>query len=150
VGSSFASRLLETRAPAATILVRVLVGWVFVSEGVQKFLFPDALGPGRFAKIGIPAPGLAADFVGAVEIACGALLLLGLATRLAAAPLVVDMLVAIATTKVPILAKSGVWAAAHESRTDLSMLLGLAFLLLVGAGGWSIDARITRPEARDA
>ncbi len=76
-------------------------------------------------------------------IGCGALLLAGLMTRLAAIPLGIIMLVAIATTKVPILAKSGFWAMAHEARTDFAMLLGCLFLLIVGAGTWSADAKLS-------
>src|SRR5688572_31504892 len=102
--------LLDSRAPRATILVRLLTGAVFLSEGVQKFLFPDALGVGRFVKIGIPAPEIMAPFVGVVEIVCGALLLVGLLTRLAAIPLIIDMIVAILSTKVPILQSDGFWA----------------------------------------
>jgi uncharacterized membrane protein YphA (DoxX/SURF4 family) len=102
------------------------------------------LGVGRFTTIGLPAPQILAPFVGIVEIACGSLLLVGLFTRLAAVPLVVDMLVAIATTKVPILLKSGFWAMAHEARTDWAMLLGSLFLLSTGPGPWSMDARDVR------
>jgi uncharacterized membrane protein YphA (DoxX/SURF4 family) len=137
-------KLLATDAPAAVILVRLVVGAVFLSEGIQKFLFPKALGVGRFAQIGIPAPEVLAPFVGVCEIACGVLLLLGLLTRLAAAVMVIDMLVAIATTKVPILLKEGVWKIAHEARTDWAMLLGSIFLLVVGAGVWSLDALLAR------
>jgi uncharacterized membrane protein YphA (DoxX/SURF4 family) len=137
-------RLLTTRASAATILVRLVVGGVFLSEGVQKFLFPAALGVGRFVKIGIPAPEILAPFVGVVEIVGGALLLLGLLTRVAAVPLVIDMCVAIATTKLPMLAAAGFWAMAHEARVDYSMLLGCVFLGLVGAGAWSLDAWLAR------
>src|SRR5262245_17400595 len=115
-------KLLKTDAPAATVLVRLVVGCVFLSEGLQKFLFPDSLGAGRFAKIGIPSPEVMGPFVGAFEVTCGALVLLGLLTRLAVVPLVVIMLVAIATTKVPILQQKGFWAMAHEARTDWSML----------------------------
>lgn len=122
------------------ILVRLAVGAVFLSEGIQKFLFPAALGVGRFTKIGIPAPEFMAPFVGVVEIGCGALLILGLLTRLAAIPLIIDMLVAIATTKIPIRLKSGFWAMAHEARTDYTMLLAALFFLIVGAGRWSMDA----------
>lgn len=135
--------LVQSRAPAATVLVRLIVGAVFLSEGIQKFLFPDALGVGRFTQIGIPAPEVMAPFVGTVETVCGALLLLGLATRLAAIPLAIDMLVAIGSTKVPILLSKGVWAMAHEARVDWSMLLGALFLLVVGAGPWSLDAYLT-------
>jgi putative oxidoreductase len=123
------------------ILIRLAVGGVFLSEGIQKFLFPADLGVGRFTKIGIPAPEVMAPFVGVVEIVCGVLLIIGLFTRLAAVPLIADMIVAIATTKIPILLGKGFWAMAHEARVDYAMLLGLVFLLFAGAGGWSVDAR---------
>jgi putative oxidoreductase len=135
-------KITASRAPAATILVRVAVGSVFLSEGIQKFLYPGALGVGRFVKIGIPAPEILAPFVGAVEIICGTLVVLGLLTRLASVPLLATISVAICTTKIPMLLKSGFWAAAHEARTDFAMLLGLIFLLIVGAGPWSVDAQL--------
>ena len=136
-------RILGSDAPSATILVRLLVGWVFVSEGIQKFLFPDALGVGRFTKIGIPAPQFFAPFVGVVEIVCGTMLILGLLTRLASVPLLIDISVAIATTKIPMLSKAGFWATMHEARTDFCMLLGLLFLLIAGSGPFSIDQRLS-------
>ena len=142
--------VLSTNAPAATVLVRLVVGAVFFSEGVQKFLFPAALGVGRFAKIGIPWPEFSAPFDGVFEIGCGLLVLVGLGTRLAAIPLIIDMLVAIATTKIPMLLEHGFWSTAHEARTDWSMLLGALFLLLAGGGGWSIDARIASRAAEPA
>jgi putative oxidoreductase len=143
-------RLLSTDAPPAVTLIRLIVGAVFLSEGVQKFLFPDELGVGRFMKIGILAPAVMAPFVGVCEIVFGALILMGLFTRPAAIPLIIDMLVAISTTKVPLLLKSGFCAMAHEARVDYSMLLGLTFLLLVGAGAWSLDARLaSRMASRD-
>ncbi len=117
---------------------------MFLSEGVQKFLFADQLGVGRFTKIGIPMPELMAPFVGVVEIVCGSLILVGFLTRLAAIPLIIDMLVAIASTKIPILLGKGFWAMAHEARTDWSMLLGSMFLLIAGPGQWSLDARLKR------
>lgn len=135
--------LLRTNAPAATILIRLLVGTVFLSEGIQKFLFPGDLGVGRFLKIGIPAPEIMAPFVGAVEIVGGALLLAGLLTRLAAIPLLITMLVAISTTKLALLTVKGFWVTAHDARTDWSMILSLLFLLIVGAGPLSLDYRIT-------
>ena len=134
----------EARAALAGLLVRLMVGAVFLSEGIQKFLFPAALGVGRFTTIGIPAPQVMAPFVGTVETVCGLLIILGLATRLAAVPLLIDILVAIATTKVPLLVKSGVWAAAHEARTDYCMLLGLIVLVVGGGGSWSLDGRRIR------
>jgi putative oxidoreductase len=129
------------RTAKALLLIRILVGWVFVSEGIQKFLFPAQLGVGRFEKIGIPSPHFMAAFVGTVEILCGTLVLVGLITRLAAVPLLADISVAIATTKIPMIAQSGVWSMLHEARTDFSMLLGLVFLLITGAGTLSVDAR---------
>ena len=121
------------------LLLRFLVGWVFLSEGIQKFLFPAALGAGRFAKIGIPAPQCTGPFVGVVEIVCGALLIAGFFTTLAAVPLFIDIAVAIATTKIPMLLRQGFWAAMHEARTDFCMLLGLIAIALLGAGGLSLD-----------
>jgi putative oxidoreductase len=136
-----------------TILIRVGVGIVFASEGIQKLLFPAALGSGRFAKIGIPAPDLVGPFVGTVETICGVLVLAGAFTRAAALPLMIIMVVALASTKVPILLghgylifsnppvpETGFWSMLHEARTDLSMLLASTFLLIVGPGAWSIDA----------
>jgi uncharacterized membrane protein YphA (DoxX/SURF4 family) len=143
------NRVLRTQAPAAVILIRLAVGSIFLSEGIQKFLFPDQLGAGRFAKIGIPSPDLLGPFVGSIEIVCGVLVLLGLLTRLAAVPLITIMLVAIASTKIPILLERGFWAMAHEARTDFSMLLGSVFLLIAGAGPASLDAiMITRRSYR--
>src|SRR5882762_3518386 len=95
------------RAAKAILLIRILVGWVFLSEGIQKFLFPDALGVGRFVRIGIPWPQVMAPFVGVVEIVCGSLLLIGLITRLAAILLLIDICVALHSTKVVTLADSG-------------------------------------------
>jgi len=143
-----AFRILRSSAPAAVILVRVMVGWVFLSEGIQKFLFPATLGTGRFAKIGIPAPQFFGRFVGVVEIVGGVLLIVGLLTRLASIPLLIDILVAIATTKIPMLSKAGFWAMMHEARTDHCMLLGLIFLLIVGSGTRSLDARLSRQPDR--
>jgi putative oxidoreductase len=130
----------ESRTSKAVLLIRILVGWVFLSEGIQKFLFPDSLGVGRFVKIGIPWPQVMASFVGVVEIVCGSLLLIGLVTRLATVPLLFDISVALYSTKIVTFGKNGFWGTMHEARTDVSMLLGLIFLLLVGAGAWSLDA----------
>ena len=135
-------KLLATNAPAAVILVRLIVGAVFLSEGIQKFLYPDALGVDRFAKIGIPTPEVMAPFVGVCEVVCGVLFLLGVLTRFAAVTMIINMLVAISTTKVPMLLNEGFWKMAHEARTDWAMLLGSVFLLVVGAGPWSLDARM--------
>jgi putative oxidoreductase len=148
-------RLMTTTAPASLILIRIAVGGVFLSEGIQKFLFPNELGVGRFIKIGIPAPEVMGPFVGIVETVCGSLIILGLLTRLAAIPLIIDMCVALVSTKLPILlghgfwrfslgklSSYGFWSMAHEARTDFAMLLGSVFLLIAGAGAWSLDARL--------
>jgi len=139
MSSGLLKRIQSTTAPDATILIRLLVGGVFLAEGIQKFLFPTSLGVGRFIKIGIPEPQFFAPFVGGVEIVCGALLIFGFLTRLAAVPLLIDILVAIWTTKVAELGKIGFWATVHDARTDYSMLLGLLFLLIVGSGRFSVD-----------
>jgi len=131
--------LYNKKVPASIILIRLIVGMVFFIEGIQKFLFPDALGVGRFIKIGIPAPEFFAPFVGVVEIVFGFLLLIGLFTRIASIPLIIDISVAIISTKIAILIRSGFWAMAHETRVDFSMLLGGIFLLINGAGKYSLD-----------
>ena len=100
---------MTTTAPASVILIRVVVGGVFFSEGIQKFLFPNDLGVGRFVKIGIPAPEVMAPFDGVFEIVCGSLIVLGLLTRLAAIPLIIDICVALISTKIPILLGHGFW-----------------------------------------
>ncbi|HEY0969570.1 MAG TPA: DoxX family protein [Gemmatimonadales bacterium] len=150
-------------APAATILIRLMVGGVFLAEGLQKFLYPAEVGAGRFARIGIPSPGLMGPLVGALETVCGLLVLLGLYTRIAVVPLIAIMVVAFVATKLPILLGSdlgpfqvrelpyyGFWGFAHESRTDLSMAMGSLFLLLVGPGRWSLDAWLSRRRTRGA
>ena len=137
----------ESRASKAIVLIRVLVGWVFLSEGIQKFLFPDSLGVGRFVKIDIPWPQVMARFVGVVKIVCGSLLLMGLVTRLATVPVLMDIAVAMYLTKIITFGKNGFWGTLHEARTDVSMLLGLVFLLLVGAGAWSLDAWLAERRA---
>ena len=151
-------KLLAPSPPRAVFLVRLAIAFVFVTEGIQKFLYPEALGVGRFTQIGIPYPDMAAPFVGVVEILCGVLILLGLFTRLAAFALVVDMIVAIIATKVPILlghglgvfpdptGATGFWAMAHEARVDVAMLLACLYLVAVGPGTLSFDGRM-KPRA---
>jgi uncharacterized membrane protein YphA (DoxX/SURF4 family) len=132
-------RILHTDKAKTTILIRLMVGSVFLSEGIQKFLFADALGAGRFAKIGLPNPDFLGPFVGSFEIVCGALVLVGLFTRVAAIPLLTIISVALVTTKAPLLSESGLWKALHESRTDWAMFLGSIFLIIKGGGRWSAD-----------
>ena len=133
--------LMHTDAPAATWIVRWLAGLVFLFEGIKKFLFVAQWGAGRFTRIGIPHPQFFGPFVGAVEIICGSLLLIGLLTRFASLALLIDISVAILSTKVPIYMKQGWWPAEAEARTDYAMFMALLFLLIVGAGAWSLDAR---------
>ena len=137
-------KLASTDAPGAVILVRLIVGGIFLSEGIQKFLFPADLGVGRFIRIGIPTPEFMAPFVGLCEVLCGALILIGLMTRLASLVMIINILVAIATTKVPLLVSKGFWNFAHEARVDYAVLLGSLFLLIEGAGAVSLDARSHR------
>jgi putative oxidoreductase len=136
---SLFQRLIETKAPTWVLLIRLLAGGVFFIEGIKKFLFAAQWGAGRFERIGIPWPQFTGPFVGAVEITGGLLLLTGLLTRLSAFMLLIDMCVAIATTKIPILLKSGFFAMEDPARTDYSMLLSTLFLMIVGGGQWSLD-----------
>jgi putative oxidoreductase len=132
-------KLIQTDASKTTILIRLMVGAVFLSEGIQKFLFPAIRGAGRFEKIGLPSPEFLGSFVGAFEILCGIFILLGLLTRLASIPTLIIMLVAIFTTKSEVLVNQGFWAMLHGSRTDWAMLIGSVFLLIKGGGFWSVD-----------
>jgi putative oxidoreductase len=146
-----------------SILVRLLLAGVFIPEGIQKLIFPEILGAGRFAGIGIPWPASTGPLVGVFEIVCGVLILIGLFARLASVPLIVIMIVAIISTKVPILLghdwlifhlrdldRYGWWSMLHETRTDWAMLCGALFVMLSGAGRWSLDARLFDPLSRRA
>ncbi|WP_312134731.1 DoxX family protein [Sphingobacterium sp.] len=139
-------KITKTDQSKTTILIRLMVGAVFLSEGIQKFLFADTLGARRFAKIGLPNPEFLGSFVGSFEIVCGFLILIGLLTRLASIPLIIIMFVAIATTKSEVLAEKGFWEMMHGSRTDWAMLLGSIFLLIKGGGRWSIDSLTNIPK----
>jgi putative oxidoreductase len=155
------NRLLRTDARGWSVLVRLIVGLVvFFPEGIQKLVFPDILGAGRFTHIGIPYPDFAGPLVGVVETICGALIILGLLTRLAAIPLIVIMIVAIVSTKIPILLgrdfwffhvpkmpRYGFWSMMHEARADLCMLLGSLYLVIEGGGKWSLDALLSRSQS---
>ena len=132
----------DSTAPKATVLIRFIVGYVFFVEGVQKFLFPDTMGVGHFIKIGIPAAHFMAPLSGGAEIICGSLLMLGLLTRLSTIPLIINISVAIISTKVMMFIQKGFWPAVHESRLDFTMLLSLIFLLMVGSGCCSVDEKL--------
>lgn len=138
-------KIYQTDAVTTTLFIRLMVGAVFLSEGIQKFLFPALRGAGRFEKIGLPYPEALGHFVGGFEVVCGLFILLGLLTRLAAIPTLVIMLVAFATTKSAVYVKEGFWPLLHGSRTDWSMLLGSLFLMVKGGGRWSVDRYLIKP-----
>jgi len=164
MASTFEKFLRWNRAPKAdprraTVLIRSMVGAVFLTEGIQKFLYPAVRGAGRFRDIGFPLPELLGYTVGSIEVVCGALVLVGFATRMVAFPLAVIMSVAIVVTKIPILfghgfgpfgvrelSTYGFWSMAHEMRTDWAMFLGSIYLCWVGGGVASVDEHLLDDE----
>jgi putative oxidoreductase len=142
-------------APKSTLLLRLMAGGVFLSEGILKFVYVNQ-GVGRFTKLGIPFPQETATFIGGLEIVGGLLLITGLFTRVIAIPFIIEMVVAILTTKIglylgtsplplpPALPKVGFWAVMHESRSDYAQILTAFFLLVAGPGPWSLDAVLRR------
>jgi len=144
--------------PRATLLIRLMAGSVFVWEGILKFVYPNQ-GIGRFTKLGFPVPHFTATADGWLEIIGGILLLTGLLTRLIAVPFIIEMIVAMASTKIPLYLGTsplplppvppqiGFWAVLHEIRSEYAQLLNCAFLLLTGPGPWSIDALLARRRA---
>lgn len=137
-------KIIKTDGAKTTALIRLMVGSVFLSEGIQKFLFPAIRGAGRFEKIGLPLPEFLGAFVGTFEIVCGIMILLGLLTKLASIPTLIIMLVALATTKTGIFTNNGFWVMMHGSRTDWAMLLGSLFLIIQGGGKWSFDKKLSK------
>jgi len=140
--SGFSKFILGSTNDNRAIIIRLIVGLIFLSEGVQKYLFPELLGTGRFIKIGFSHPEFWAYFTANFEIICGIFILLGLFTRLMSIPLFIIMITAFVTTKWPLLIEKGFWAFAHEYRTDFAMTLLLIYLLLFGGGRWSFDSKI--------
>jgi len=141
--SSFFRFLLQPAAGSASLLlIRLAVGLIFFSQVILKFTDPN-MGVARFTRIGFPHPNFTAHFVGSFEIVCGALVLLGLWTRLSSIPLLIVICTAIATTKLPELARpnQGFWFMVSDARTDFAMFCSLLFLILEGGGAWSLDAR---------
>ena len=152
-------KIISTDTSKTTIIIRIMVGTVFLSEGIQKFLYPATRGIGRFEKMGFPNPEFIAHFVGVFEILCGLLLLVGLLTRAAALAMFINMTVAIVVTKIPMafgesfgpfvlreLKTYGFWSMVHETRTDFAMWMGSLFLLIKGAGAFSFDFQIQKPK----
>lgn len=137
---------IKTTEDTAILVMRIIVGLIFLLEGIQKFLFPELLGAGRFVKIGFSHAEFWAYFTACFEITCGTLVLLGLLTKVAAIPLLIVMITAFVSTKWPMLINKGFWTFAHEYRTDFAMTLLLIFLLIRGGGKYSIDAIIRKKE----
>ena len=137
------SIIFSTGDDKKVILIRLVVGLIFLTEGIQKFLFPDLLGPGRFEKIGFSDPAFWAYFTAVFEICCSSLILTGFLTRIAVFPLIIIMITAFVTTKWPILVSKGFWSMAHEYRTDFAMTLLLIYLLICGSGRWSVDSKFS-------
>lgn len=143
-------RIVSTKPNKTYLLIRLMVGVVFLFEGIQKFLYPELRGAGQFAEIGLPFPEFLSYFVASFEVLCGAMVILGLFTRLAAIPLLVIMVVAIFTTKLPIFYEEGFWFMVYVSKTDFAMFMGSLFLLINGAGALSADYGMTSDEPAGA
>jgi putative oxidoreductase len=144
--------------PRATFLIRLMAGSVFFWEGLLKFVYANQ-GEGRFTKLGFPFPAFTADFVGGLEIVGGILLILGLGTRLIAIPFIIEMVVAMLSTKPrlflgtsplpppPVPPQIGLWAVLHEIRSEYAQLMSCLFLLLSGPGPASLDASLLSGQA---
>jgi putative oxidoreductase len=137
--------IMSSYAPAITIVIRLSVGLIFFTQGILKYIDPN-MGVVRFTRIGFPFPSFTAHFVGTFEIICGLLVLFGLFTRLASIPLLMIILTAIATTKIPELTREsqGFWFMVSDARTDFAMLMGIIFLLVAGAGPISLDTHLLK------
>jgi len=132
----------ETKRSLGLLLLGLAPGLVFLSEGMQKFLFPDALGTGRFAHLGFTHPAFWATFTACFEIGCACLLFIGWRVRLAVIPLFIVMIVAFVTTKRPELVQKGFWYTAHDYRTDFLTILSLIIIVLLGPGRWAMDHKM--------
>jgi len=141
---SIKTQILNTDTDKKTIFLRLIVGLIFFSEGIQKYLVVEMLGPAFFKEIGFGHPMFWAYFTGAFEMFCGILILFGLLTRLASIPLLTIMIVAFTTTKLPLLATNGFLTFSHEYSTDFSLTLLLILLIIYGGGKWSFDLKISQ------
>jgi putative oxidoreductase len=148
-------------APPATFLLRLMAGGVFLWEGILKFVFANQ-GVGRFTKLGIPAPALTANLIGMLEIVGGILIIAGFLTRLIAVPFIIEMIVAMLSTKVsmyfgtsplplpPVPPQIGLWAVLHEIRSEYAQIMVAIFLLIAGPGRWSLDALLPRRKKKES
>lgn len=143
------------QGPRSILLLRVMAGGVFFWEGILKFVYANQ-GIGRFTKLGMPFPHFTTDFVALLEIIGGLLVLSGFLTRWISVPFIVEMIVAILSTKIslylgtyplplpPAPPRIGMWAVLHEVRSEYAQMLVVAFLLINGPGRWSLDAWFKR------
>jgi putative oxidoreductase len=131
----------------SVLFMRLSVGLIFLTQGILKYTDPN-MGVNRFSRIGFFHPYFTAHFVGAFEIVCGFLVLIGLLTRVAAVPLLIIICTAIASTKIPELGRpnQGFWFMVSDARADFAMLMSLLFLLRSGAGLWSVDSSLYRTD----
>jgi putative oxidoreductase len=143
---NFKSQILSTGNDSKIIIIRLIVGIIFFSEGIQKFLIVSMLGPAYFKEIGFIHPMFWAYLTGAFEMFCSVLILSGFLTRLVSIPLLIIMITAFIRTKLPILATGGLLTFLHEYRTDFALTLLLILLIIYGSGKWSIDLKILSSE----
>ncbi|MFL6183193.1 MAG: DoxX family protein [Actinomycetes bacterium] len=141
--------------PRSVLLLRLMVGGVFFWEGVLKFVYVNQ-GLGRFTKLALPFPAFTADFVGCLEIVGGLLFLSGLLTRLIAIPFIIEMIVAMLSTKISLYLGTsplplpaappqiGFWAVLHEIRSEYAQIMVALYLLINGPGKWSIDTLLDK------
>ena len=141
--------------PSSTLLLRLMAGGVFFWEGILKFVYVNQ-GIGRFTKLGMPLPELTAGFVGCLEITGGLLIMFGFLTRFIAVPFVIEMIVAILSTKISLYLGTfplplpsspptvGLWAVLHEIRSEYAQLLTVTFLAINGPGKCSLDAYLAK------
>ena len=144
--NSIRTKILNTDIDKKTIFLRLIVGLIFISEGIQKYLYLEVVGPAFFSEIGFRDAFFWAYFTGAFEILCGTLILLGLLTRLASIPMLIIMITAFITTKLPLLTTKGFWTFAHEYRIDFSLTVLLILLIIYGGGKWSVDLKLLRSQ----
>ena len=138
---SFRSLLGPSSNSRRTLFIRIAVGLIFFTQGILKYIDPH-MGVMLFARIGFPMPDFTAHFVGTFEIVCGLLVLFGRFTRLASIPLLIVILTAIVTTKIPELSHQGFWFMVNDARADFAMTMCLLFLISVDSVGWSVASRI--------
>ena len=140
--SGFKSQILNTSNDSKIIFVRLIVGLIFISEGFQKYLIVTMYGPAFFKEIGFSDPMFWVYFTGAFEIFCGIFILFGLLTRIASIPLLIIMIIAFITTKLPLLRTKGFWTFSHEYSIEFSITMLLILLFIYGGGKWSVDLKI--------